>query len=317
MWVYAVQRLALAVPTVLLVLTLIFVLVRVVPGDLALLYLGPEARAPSEEQLRAIRRDLGIDRPLPQQYVEFVWGLVRLDPGKSMWTQRPVMAEVLDRVPLTLELAFAAMLLALALAIPLGVLAGVYQDTWVDYVIRVVSIGGVTAPSFWIGILILLALTRVFAWAPPMEFAPFFRDPVANLQQMIWPIAVIGYRSMAVLTRMMRSSTLEVIHEDYIRTARAKGLSGPVVILRHAVRNALLPVLTLAGLEFAFLLGGTLTTEVVFNLNGLGRFMVDAVVHRDYNAIQALVLLAAVVFTVVNLAIDLLYGWIDPRISYQ
>jgi peptide/nickel transport system permease protein len=311
------RRLALAVPTVLLVMTLIFFLVRVVPGDLALLYLGPEGRAPSEEQLRTIRRQLGIDRPLHVQYAEFVWGLVRLDPGNSLWTQRPVIGEILERLPLTLELALAAMLLALLLAVPLGILAGVYQNTWVDHAVRFVSIGGVTAPSFWIGLLILLVLTRVFAWAPPMEFTPFFRDPWANIQQMVWPIAVIGYRSMAVLTRMMRSSTLEVIREDFIRTARAKGLSGPAVVLRHAVRNALLPVLTLAGLEFAFLLGGTLTTEVVFNLNGLGRFLVDAVIHRDYNVIQTLVVMAAVVFTVANLAIDLLYGWIDPRVSYE
>lgn len=316
MWVYAVRRLLLAVPTVLLVVTLIFFLVRVIPGDLALLYMGPE-RAPTEEQLRAIRHELGIDRPLWRQYVEVLGGLARLDPGKSLWTRRPVVDEILDRLPLTLELAAAAMLMSVFLAIPLGVLAGVYQDTWVDYVVRVVSIGGVTAPSFWIGILILLILTRVFAWAPPMEFTPFFRDPWANLQQMIWPILVIGYRSLAVLTRMMRSSTLEVIREDYIRTARAKGLSGPAVIFRHAMRNALLPVMTIAGLEFAFLLGGTLTTEVVFNLNGLGRFMVDAVVHRDYTAIQTLVVLAAVVFTLVNLGIDLLYGLVDPRISYR
>jgi peptide/nickel transport system permease protein len=282
-----------------------------------LLYLGPEGRAPSEEQLRTIRHQLGIDRPLHRQYVEFVWHLSRLDLGRSLWTQRPIIQEIVERLPLTLELALGAMLLAVLLAVPLGVLAAVYQDTWVDHVVRVISIGGVTAPSFWIGILILLSLTRVFAWAPPMEFTSFFRDPWLNLQQMIWPIMIIGYRSMAVLTRMMRSSTLEVIREDFIRTARAKGLSGPAVILRHAVRNALLPVLTIAGLEFAFLLGGTLTTEVVFNLNGLGRFLVDAVVHRDYNVIQALVVMAAVVFTLVNLGVDLLYGLIDPRISYR
>lgn len=317
MWAYALRRVLLALPTILLILTLIFLLIRVVPGDLALLYLGPETGVPSEEQLHVIRHQLGVDRPLYQQYGEFIWGLIRLDPGRSMWTQRPVRDELLARLPLTIELAIGAMILAVVFALPLGILAGVYQDTWIDYLIRIVSIGGITAPSFWIGILILLFLTWFFAWSPPMQFSLPWEDPVANVQQMIWPILAIGYRSMAVLTRMMRSSILEVIREDYIRTARAKGLSGRVVVVRHAVRNALLPVLTVAGLEFAFLLGGTLTTEVVFNLNGVGRFLVDAVTHRDYTVIQTLVVMAGIVFTMVNLGIDLVYGWIDPRITYQ
>jgi peptide/nickel transport system permease protein len=187
----------------------------------------------------------------------------------------------------------------------------------VDQGIRVLSVGGVTVPSFWVGLLLLLVLARGFGWAPPLEFVSPWRDPAVNLQQMVWPVAIVAYRSGAVLTRMMRSSTLEVLREDYVRTARAKGLPGTAVVVRHAVRNALLPVLTLAGLEFAFLLGGTVTTEVVFNLNGLGRLLVDAITRRDYPVIQALVVLAAVVYTVINLAVDLLYGWVDPRVSQR
>jgi peptide/nickel transport system permease protein len=316
-WTYAVRRLLLTIPTVLLIVTLIFVLVRVVPGDLALMYMGPEARSPSEEQLKTIRRQLGIDKPLYLQYGEFIGGLLWLDPGKSMWTQRPVRDEILLRLPLTMELAVAAMMVAIILALPFGALAGIYQDTWIDYVIRVVSIGGVTIPSFWIGILVLLFLASFFAWSPPMEFSIPWKDPWANMEQMVWPVAAIGYRSMAVLTRMMRSSVLEVIREDYIRTAWAKGLSAWRVIIRHAARNALLPVMTIAGLELAFLLSGTLTTEVVFNLNGLGRFLVDAVEQRDYTVIQTLVALAAIIFTCVNLLIDLLYAVVDPRITYR
>lgn len=317
MWTYIIRRALLAVPTILIVVTLIFFLIRVVPGDLAMLYLGAEAGVPSEEQLRVIRRQLGVDRPLYQQYLETIWGLMRLDLGRSMWTQRPVVDELMARLPLTVELAVGAMIWTIVLALPLGVLAGVYQNKWVDYIIRVVSIGGIAAPSFWIAILILFFLLWLFVWSPPMQFSSPWKDPVANMQQMIWPIMAIGYRSMAVLTRMMRSSMLEVIREDYIRTARAKGLPGWAVVVRHAVRNALLPVITILGLEFAFLLGGTVTTEVVFNLNGVGRFLVDAITYRDYTVIQALVVMAGVVYIAVNLGIDLVYGWIDPRITYQ
>jgi peptide/nickel transport system permease protein len=317
LWTYIIRRALLAIPTILIVVTIIFFFIRVVPGDLAMLYLGPEAGVPSEEQLRVIRRQLGVDRPLYQQYFESIWGLVRLDLGRSMWTQRPVMDELMDRLPLTLELAVGATIWSIVFALPLGILAGIYQNKWVDYLVRLISIGGIAAPSFWIAILILFLLLWLFVWSPPMQFSPPWKDPAANMQQMIWPIAAIGYRSMAVLTRMMRSSMLEVIREDYIRTARAKGLTEWAVVVRHAVRNALLPVITILGLEFAFLLGGTVTTEVVFNLNGVGRFLVDAVTYRDYTVIQALVVMASVVYTVVNLGIDLVYGWIDPRITYQ
>ena len=316
MWAYVVRRLLAAVPTILILVTIIFFLIRVVPGDLAVMYLGTEAGVPSEEQLKVIRHQLGVDRPLWRQYVEVMWNLLRLDLGKSMWTQRPVLVELKERLPLTLELAIGAILLTVLLSLPLGLLAAVYQERWPDYVIRIISIGGIAAPSFWVAILMLFVLLWLFVWSPPMQYSPPWQDPAANIQQMIWPIMAIGYRSMAVLTRMMRSTMLEVLREDYIRTARAKGLRDHVVIVKHAVRNALLPVVTIAGLEFAFLLGGTLTTEVVFNLNGVGRFMVDAISHRDYTVIQSLVVMAGVVFTAMNLIIDLLYGWIDPRITY-
>jgi peptide/nickel transport system permease protein len=200
--------------------------------------------------------------------------------------------------------------------VPLGVLAAVKQDTWVDYAIRVFSIGGLAMPSFWLGIMMILFLVVVFHWAPPLIFRPLWEDPAANLGQLIWPALAVGYRYSAVATRMTRSSVLEVLREDYVRTARAKGLRETLVIVRHALRNSLLPVITVISLEFAFLFGGLVVTEQVFNVNGLGKLIVDAVAHRDYPLVQALVLIFAFVFVFVNFLVDLLYGVLDPRIRY-
>jgi peptide/nickel transport system permease protein len=203
------------------------------------------------------------------------------------------------------------------LAIPFGVIAAARQDTWVDYLIRVVSIGGLAIPSFWVGILIILFLVIYFGWGPPLEYTPPWVNPWANFQQMVWPVVSVGYRYAAVTTRMTRSTLLEVLRDDYIRTAWAKGLRERAVVVRHALRNAMLPVITLIGTEFAFLIGGLVVTETVFTLNGVGRFVVDAVAHRDYPVVQALVFLIAFGFVVVNLIIDLTYAWLDPRIRYR
>jgi peptide/nickel transport system permease protein len=242
---------------------------------------------------------------------------VRFDFGKSLWTGRPVAEEVLIRLPLSLELALLATLVSVLIAIPLGMLAAVRQDTWVDYLVRVVSIGGLAIPSFWVGILCILFLVIYFGWGPPLEFTPPWVDPWANFQQMIWPVVTVGYRYAAVTTRMTRSTVLEVLREDYIRTAWAKGLRDRAVVIRHALKNAMLPVITLIGTEFAFLIGGLVVTETVFTLNGVGRFVVDAVAHRDYPVVQALVFLIAFWFVIVNLLIDLTYAWFDPRIRYR
>ena len=318
MQTYIAKRLLLIVPTLLGVAALVFLIMRVIPGDVALLILGGDQAARIDpKQLENMRRQLGLDQPLLIQFGEWLWGVVRFDFGKSLWTGRPVVEEVLIRLPLSLELAFLATMVSVLIAIPLGMLAAVRQDTWVDYVVRVVSIGGLAIPSFWVGILCILFLVIYFGWGPPLEFTPPWVDPWANLQQMIWPVVTVGYRYAAVTTRMTRSTVLEVLREDYIRTAWAKGLRDRAVVIRHALKNAMLPVITLIGTEFAFLIGGLVVTETVFTLNGVGRFVVDAVAHRDYPVVQALVFLIAFWFVIVNLLIDLTYAWFDPRIRYR
>jgi peptide/nickel transport system permease protein len=228
-----------------------------------------------------------------------------------------VLEELKIRFPLTLEIAIAATIVSTIIALPLGTLAAIRQDTWVDYVVRVISIGGLAIPAFWTGILIILFLVLYFEWAPPLEFVPITQDPWENFKQLIWPILSVGYRYAAVTTRMTRSTVLEVMREDYIRTAWAKGLRERVVVVKHTLKNAVLPVITIIGTEFAFLIGGLVVTETVFTLNGVGSFVVDAIAHRDIPVVQSLVLLIAFSFVFVNLVIDLLYAWLDPRISYR
>jgi peptide/nickel transport system permease protein len=312
---YVIGRLLLMVPTLLGVAILTFVIMRVVPGDVVALRYSGSGAVP-QEVIDKERAQLGLDRPMPVQFADFMAGIVRFDFGRSLWTDRPVADEIASRIGISLELALLAALIATTLAIPLGVLAAVKQDTRTDYVIRVFSIGGLAFPSFWLGILMILALVVYFRWAPPLIFVPLWKDPVQNLAQLIWPALAVGYRYSAVATRMTRSSVLEVLREDYVRTARAKGLREVLVVFRHAFRNSLLPVITVISLEFAFLFGGLVVTEQVFNVNGLGKLLVDAVAHRDYPLVQALVLLFSFVFVFVNFVVDLLYGVLDPRIRY-
>jgi len=315
---YILKRLFLIVPTLLGVAAVVFVIMRVIPGDVALLILGgDQAGHIDKAQLAAMHKQLGLDQPLINQFGAWLWGVARFDFGTSLWTGRPVIEELLGRLPLSLELAILATIVSVVLAIPMGMLAAARQDTWIDYVIRVVSIGGLAIPSFWVGILIILLLVIYFGWGPPLEFTSPFSNPWANFQQMVWPVVTVGYRYAAVTTRMTRSTVLEVMRDDYIRTAWAKGLRERTVLIRHALKNAMLPVITLVGTEFAFLIGGLVVTETVFTLNGVGRFVVDAVAHRDYPVVQALVFLIALGFVVVNLLIDLTYAWLDPRIRYR
>jgi peptide/nickel transport system permease protein len=308
---YLTKRLLLIVPTLFGVAAVVFLIMRVIPGDVTLLILG------GDQTGRIDPHQLGLDQPLAVQFGAWLWGVLRLDFGTSLWTGQPVIEEVLIRLPLSLEVAILATIVSVLLAIPLGMIAAVRQDSWVDYVIRVVSIGGQAIPSFWVGILVILALVIYFGWGPPLEFTPPWVDPWANFQQLVWPVLTVGYRYAAVTTRMTRSTVLEVLREDYIRTAWAKGLRERAVVIRHALKNAMLPVITLVGTEFAFLIGGLVVTETVFTLNGVGRFVVDAVAHRDYPVVQALVFLIALCFVVVNLLIDLTYAWFDPRIRYH
>jgi peptide/nickel transport system permease protein len=315
---YILKRVLLIIPTLLGAATLVFLIMRVIPGDVALLILGGDDGGQiDQKQLTAVREQLGLDQPLVMQFLTWLWGVVRLDFGKSLWTGQPVIEELLIRLPLSLQLAFMATMVSVLISIPLGMLAAVRQDSWVDYVIRVVSIGGLALPGFWVGILCILFLVIFFGWGPPLEFTPPWVNPWANFQMMVWPVVTVGYRYAAVTTRMTRSTVLEVLREDYIRTAWAKGLRERVVVIRHALKNAMLPVITLVGTEFAFLIGGLVVTETVFTLNGVGRFVVDAVAHRDYPVVQALIFLTASSFVIVNLLVDLTYAWFDPRIRYR
>jgi peptide/nickel transport system permease protein len=318
MWQYVVKRLLLMIPTLLGAALVIFLLMNLVPGDVALLIIGGDQGGDvNTQELVKLRHQLGLDRPLYVQFLSWLWGIVHLDFGKSLWTGASVLDELMIRLPLSLEVAIAATLVSIIIAIPLGTLAAIRQDTWVDYVMRVVSIGGLAIPAFWTGILIILFLVIYFEWSPPLEYVSLTRDPWENFQQLVWPIVTVGYRNAAVITRMTRSTVLEVMREDYIRTALAKGLRERLVVTKHALKNAILPVITIIGTEFAFLIGGLVVTETVFTLNGVGRFMVDAIAHRDIPVVQTLVLLIAFAFVFVNLVVDLLYAWLDPRISYH
>jgi peptide/nickel transport system permease protein len=310
------HRFLLMLPTLLGVAVLVFLLIRVIPGDIVELRFA-EGQFFNPELVAKERARLGMDRPLWRQFVDWIWGIARLDFGLSMWSGNPITQEIALRLQLSLQLAVMATVVAVLLAVPLGTLAALRQDSWVDYAVRVVSIAGLATPSFWLGIVMFLILLTVFRWIPPMVFTPLWEHPWQNLAQMIWPALAVGYRYSAVTTRMVRSAMLEVLREDYIRTARAKGLWQRLIIRRHALKNAMLPVLTVIGLEFAFLIGGLVVTEQVFNLNGIGLLFVQSVARRDYTMVQALVLLVAFVYIVVNFCVDVLYACLDPRIRYQ
>ena len=315
---YIAKRFLLMIPTLLGVAVLVFVLLRVLPGDVVeMRFASGQNQFVDQKMLDAERAKLGLDKPIWQQFAGYLTGLLRLDLGRSMWTGSPITEEIKLRFALSLQLALMATLVATVLAIPLGILAALRQDTWIDYAVRIFSIAGLAMPSFWLGIVLILGLLVVFKWLPPMVYTPFWVDPWQNLAQLVWPAVAVGYRYSAVATRMTRSAMLEVLREDYIRTARAKGLWTKLILTRHALKNAMLPVLTVIALEFAFLLGGLVVTEQVFNLNGLGLLFVQAIAHRDYTLTQALVLLVATAFIVVNFMVDLAFAWIDPRIRYR
>ena len=315
---YLVRRLLLVVPTLFGVSLIIFTIMRVIPGDVAtyIATRGGQGIA-TDQEVADLREKLGLADPLPLQFGKFVGGLLKLDVGESLWSGRPVIQEIAARVPLTIELAVLSTLVSIAIAIPVGVLSAVRQDTWVDYIFRLIGIAGLAMPNFLIGVLIILFLSLYFRWIPPLGYTDLFADPAKNLQQMIWPALALGYRLSAVVSRMTRSTMLEVLREEYIRTAWAKGLPQHVVVYRHALQNALLPVITIAGMQLAFLMGGTVIMESIFTLPGVGRLLVDSVVHRDYPVVQTIVVLLAVVISLMNLVVDMLYAWLNPRIRYS
>jgi peptide/nickel transport system permease protein len=314
---YIVNRLLLMIPTLIGVAILVFILLRMMPGDIVELKLLAEGGGVDAATLEAERVRLGLDKSLWGQFVDWMMGLATLDFGVSMWTGKPVIEEISSRLELSMQVALMATFLAIIIAIPLGTLSALFKDTWIDHVIRVFAIAGLAVPSFWLGMVIILLLLLNFNWIPPLTYTPIYEDPWQNLSQLVWPAIAVGYRYSAVSTRMMRSTILEVLQEDYIRTARAKGVLERLVIARHALRNAMLPVITVIGLEFAFLIGGLVVTEQVFNLNGLGKLFVETVTRGDFTMVQALVMLIAAFFIIVNFVVDLLYAVFDPRVRYR
>ncbi len=314
---YSINRILLMIPTLLGVAVLVFFLLRIVPGDIVEIKLRGDGGTVTQETIELERKRLGLDRPLVKQFGSWMVGMATLDFGDSMWTERPVVTEIAGRFELSFQVAIMATLIAVLLAIPMGTAAALFRGTWIDYTVRLITIGGLSIPSFWFGMLIMLTLLGLFNWLPPITFTPIYVDPVANLTQLIWPALAVGYRYCAVVARMIRSSLLEVMNEDYIRTARAKGVYEKLVVSRHALRNALLPAITVIGLEFTFLIGGLVVTEQVFNLNGIGQLFVQSVSRNDFTLIQGMVMLIAAFYVFVNLAIDLLYAVFDPRIRYN
>ncbi len=311
---YVIGRVLLIVPTIIGVSLIVFVIMRMLPGDVAVAALGG-GQGVSQEQIARYREQLGLDDPLPVQYAEWAGGLLRLDFGRSLLTGQSINEDITNRLPVTAELALGAILLSLVIALPTGILSAVYQDRPADYLIRLFSIAGLALPVFWIQTLVRnLLLPKYFDWIPPPGYARPWEDFLTNLEQMWLPVLILGYFQSAVISRLARSTMLDVLREDYIRTAWAKGLRGRAVIIRHAARNALLPVLTLAAVQLGVLLGGAAITESVFALPGIGRFVVDAINNRDYPVVQAIVMLVAAIYVLLNLAVDLLYGVIDPRV---
>ncbi len=319
MQAYIAKRCLLFIPTLLMATLMAFLLLRVIPGDPALVKLAGETGDSSftQAELHDLQVKLGTDRPLYVQYGKWVWGMLRLDFGESMFFEEPVAEDLAAKFPITLELTVLAMLIATIIAVPLGLVSAIKQDTPADYIARIISITGVALPNFWVGILIVYFLVLLFAWMPPLGYANLWEDPATNLQQFIFPALALGFFEMAFTARVTRSSMLEVYREDYTRTARGKGLAERVVILRHALKNALLPVVTVTGFQFGRLLAGTVVIENIFMVPGMGKLLLDSVFHRDYTEVQAIVVLITVSVLILNLLLDVIYGWLNPRIRYS
>jgi len=313
---YVARRLLLSIPVLLLSSLIVFGLMRVMPGD-ALTALMGESGNVGPKELEKLRRDLGLDQPYYKQYLIWAWQMVSLNPGYSIFTNEPISVALKKSIPVTLELAALALVLGLCIAIPVGVLSAIRQDKASDYVGRVAAISGLSLPEFWLGTLVITFAAIWFRWMPPLGYASIWDSPWKNLQQFLVPAAILGFRLSAATMRMTRSTLLEVLREDYVRTAWAKGLGERIIIYKHALKNALIPVITLVGGQFGTLLAGTFIVETIFALPGMGRLTVEAILFRDYPIVQTNVMLVAVILVTLNLLVDLTYAWLDPRIRYQ
>ena len=315
MGAYVVKRLLIAGVTLLGMSVLIFVLMRLAPGNITDI-IFESAGYVDEADRKRLEAELGIDKPVTVQYTRWLGEIVRGELGKSYRYDLPAWQIIRPRLPVTLELAVLALAFSVLLGVPTGVISAIRQDRPLDYLLRVLSLAGLSMPSFWLGMIVILLLVRSLGWIPSMTYVSPFDNLGANLFQFVLPALAVGYRSSALIMRITRSAMLEVLREDYIRTAWAKGQREALVVWRHALKNASLPVITLIGIEFAFLIGGLIVTETVFNLPGVARYLVDAIQVRDYPIVQNLVMLIAVVVVLANLTVDLLYTWLDPRIKY-
>ena len=316
---YIARRGLLFIPTMLLLTALVFLFMRIIPGDPALLILaGPLGEGSySQEDLDTLRIELGTDKGLAAQYGNWVWDLARGDLGTSYSRGLPIKDMLAVRLPLTIELTFISIMISFILAVPLGVISALTQNTIPDYVARVISVTGIAIPTFVTGLVTIYLLVRVFNWFPPLAYAQIWEDPLKNLTQMVFPSFALGFFMMAFIARVTRSSMLEVLREDYVRTARSKGLAERRVIFIHALQNAFLPILTVTGWAFGILLGGTVIIERIFVLPGMGTLLLDSVFQRDYPVIQTEILVLAGLVLLLNLVVDLLYGWVDPRIRFN
>lgn len=311
---YLVKRLLLLIPVLVGISILVFTSVRFIPGDVVNVLLQDTSK---KERLDEMREALGLTRPLHEQYLSWLWGSLHGDLGRSFYNGQPVLPEIIRRLPVTVELAILALGFAILVAIPAGVISALRQDTPLDYLVRITSMAGLSMPNFWLGTLLLVFPALWFRWIPPLGYVPIFKDPQVNLQQFLLPAMALGFHMSATSMRMTRSAMLEVLRQDYIRTAWSKGLRERAVIYHHALKNAMIPVITIMGNQFGFLLGGTVVMETIFSLPGMGRLTLDAIYQRDYPQLQANVLFVATFYVLVNLLVDVAYAWFDPRIRHQ
>lgn len=312
---YFIRRILLLIPTLFIVSFAVFSMVRVIPGDVVELMVAEQGFADDREEMRKI---LGLDKPILQQYFIYMKNIIfEGDMGTSLWSREPVVKEIGRRLPVSLNLAALAIIWTIIIGIPMGVISALKQDTWVDYLVRSTAIGGLSVPNFWIATMLMVFGAIWFKWVPPMDYVPFTENPAQNLSQLLAPSLILSIARAAAIMRMTRTMMLEVMREDYIRTARAKGLSKLIVVIRHALKNALIPVLIIIGLQLAFLVGGTVIMESIFVLPGMGKYLIDAISWRDYPVVQGINLILCSVIISINLIVDLLYGFIDPRIRYR
>jgi peptide/nickel transport system permease protein len=311
---YVIRRILLLFPTVILLSFLVFSIIRVLPGDVVQLMVSEGGYADDEAELRNM---LGLDKPLFSQYLSYMKGALTGDLGISLWSGQPVLSEISRRLPISFELALMALLWTFILGVPIGVISALKQDTGTDYTLRSLAIGGLSIPGFWIATLILVFGSIWFKWVPPMNYISFEENPIQNLSQLIVPSFVLSLALSAAIMRMTRTMMLEVMREDYIRTARAKGLTHWTVVIRHALKNAMIPVVSIMGIQLAFLVGGTIIMETIFVLPGMGKYLLDAIAWRDYPVIQGINLFICTLIITINLCVDLLYGFLDPRIRHR